>query len=185
MSMTNTTKMANRYGLNLTLTNIADEEDTAVIDFANEVSLEVTGEITWATGGQGHVNMIGFRDPKEGTLTISTQVTNMQVMQLLAGGKLSEAGGKASFKDDAKIALKYYKIEGETVWRMRTARFIMRKSLRTSACQSRITAQPITVPAILSAWISNLTFVSIRMAISLISSAATLLPSRVLAVKYK
>lgn len=116
MSMTNTTKMANRYGLNLTLTNIADEEDTAVIDFANEVSLEVTGEITWATGGQGHVNMIGFRDPKEGTLTISTQVTNMQVMQLLAGGKLSEAGGKASFKDDAKIALKYYKIEGETVW---------------------------------------------------------------------
>ncbi len=116
MSMTNTTKMANRYGLNLILTNIADEEDTATIDFANEVSLEVSGEITWATGGQGHVNMIGFRDPKEGTLKISTQVTNMQVMQLLAGGKLTDTTGKASFKDDAKIALKYYKIEGETVW---------------------------------------------------------------------
>lgn len=116
MSMENTTKMANRYGLNLTLTNVADETDTATIDFANEVSLEVTGEITWATGGQGHVNMIGFRDPKEGTLTISTQVTNMQVMQLLAGGKLNDESGKASFKDDVKVALKYYKIEGETVW---------------------------------------------------------------------
>lgn len=116
MSMTNTTKMANRYGLNLVLTNIADETDTATIDFANEVSLEVTGEITWATGGQGHVNMIGFRDPKEGTLTISTQVTNMQVMQLLAGGDLNDTSGKASFKDDIKIKLKYYKIEGETVW---------------------------------------------------------------------
>ena len=66
--MENTIKMANRYGLNLKLTNIKDETDTAVIDFANEVSLEISGEITWATGGQGHVKMIGFKDPKEGTL---------------------------------------------------------------------------------------------------------------------
>ena len=90
--MENTIKMANRYGLNLKLTNIKDETDTAVIDFANEVSLEISGEITWATGGQGHVKMIGFKDPKEGTLKISTQVTTMQVMQLLAGGKLTEIG---------------------------------------------------------------------------------------------
>lgn len=116
MSMDNTTKMANRYGLNLTLTNIADKDETAVIDFANEVSLEVSGEITWATGGKNHMKMIGFKDPKEGTLKISTQVTNMQVMQLLAGGKLTDVNGKASFKDDIKVALKYYKIEGETVW---------------------------------------------------------------------
>ena len=116
MSMTNTTKMANRYGLNLELVNIAEETDKMTIDFANEVSLEVSGEITWATGGQGHVNMIGFKDPKEGTLTISTQVTNMQILQLLAGGKLSDTGGKASFKEDAKVALKYYKITGDTVW---------------------------------------------------------------------
>ena len=44
--MENTIKMANRYGLNLKLTNIKDETDTAVIDFANEVSLEISGEIT-------------------------------------------------------------------------------------------------------------------------------------------
>ena len=115
--MENTIKMANRYGLNLKLTNIKDETDTAVIDFANEVSLEISGEITWATGGQGHVKMIGFKDPKEGTLKISTQVTTMQVMQLLAGGKLTDKGNKVSFKDDGKIAFKYYKIEGDTVWK--------------------------------------------------------------------
>lgn len=115
--MENTIKMANRYGLNLKLTNIKDENDTAVIDFANEVSLEISGEITWATGGQGHVKMIGFKDPKEGTLKISTQVTTMQVMQLLAGGKLTDKGNKVSFKDDGKIAFKYYKIEGDTVWK--------------------------------------------------------------------
>ncbi len=114
--MTNTTKMANRYGLNLKLTNIVNENDTAVMDFANEVSIEVSGEITWATGGQRHVNMIGFKDPKEGTLKISTQIVNMQVMQLLAGGDLADESGKVSFKDDGKLALKYYKIEGDTVW---------------------------------------------------------------------
>ena len=116
MSVNNTTKMANRYGLNLVLTNIADEEDTATIDFANEVSLEVTGEITWATGGQSHKKMIGFKDPKEGTIKISPQIVNMQVMQLISGGELSATSAKVSFRDDAKVALKYYKIEGDTVW---------------------------------------------------------------------
>ena len=61
--------------------------------------------------------MIGFKDPKEGTLKISTQVTTMQVMQLIAGGKLTDKGNKVSFKDDGKIAFKYYKIEGDTVWK--------------------------------------------------------------------
>lgn len=115
--MENTIKMANRYGLNLTLTNIKDAKDTATIDFANEVSLEISGGITWATGGQGHVKMIGFKDPLEGTFKISAQVTNMQILQLLTGTSLSDATGKVSFKDNAKAALKYYKIEGETVWK--------------------------------------------------------------------
>lgn len=116
MSLENTTKMANRYGLNLTLTNIADESDTATIEFANEVSIEVTGEITWATGGQGHVNMIGFKDPKEGTLTISTQIVPVQLLHLLAGNSLTTTGTTVSFKNDPLLALKYYRITGETVW---------------------------------------------------------------------
>lgn len=114
--MENTTKMANRYGMNLKITNIIDETDTAIIDFANEVSFEVTGEVTWATGGQGHTKMIAFKDPKEGTLKISTQVTTMQVLQLLTGGKLSDKTKKVSFSDNGRAALRYYKIEGDTVW---------------------------------------------------------------------
>lgn len=116
MAMTNTTKMANRYGLNLKFTNVKDETDTATIDFVNEVSIEVTGEITWATGGQAHGKMIGFKDPREGTLRISTQVTDMRLMHLIAGGKLTDTGKVAKFKDDIRVALKYYKIEGDTVW---------------------------------------------------------------------
>lgn len=116
MSLESTTKMANRFGLNMTLTNIADSTDTAAIDFANEVSIEVTGELTWATGGQKHVKMIGFKNPREGTLKISTQVTNMQILHLIAGGALTDSTNKISFNDDLGAPVKYYKIEGETVW---------------------------------------------------------------------
>ena len=108
-------KMANRYGLNLKLTNITDETDTMVIDFANEVSLEVTGEITWATGGQGHVKMIGFKDPLEGTLKVSTQVTDSGIMNLISGQKLTDDSGVASFNGKMK-KFRYYKIEGDTLW---------------------------------------------------------------------
>lgn len=117
MAMTNTTKMANRYGLNLTLTNIADDTDTMTIEFANEVSIEVSGEITWATGGQAHVNKIGFKDPLEGTFKISTQEQTMQLLHLIAGESLATEGNTASFKDDPSVALRYYKIEGKTVWK--------------------------------------------------------------------
>ena len=108
-------KMANRYGLNLKLTNITDDTDTMVIDFANEVSLEVTGEITWATGGQGHVKMIGFKDPLEGTLKVSTQVTDSGIMNLISGQKLTDDSGVASFNGKMK-KFRYYKIEGDTLW---------------------------------------------------------------------
>lgn len=113
--MSTSIKMANRYGLNLKLTNIADENDTMVIDFANEVSLEISGEITWATGGQGHVKMIGFKDPLEGTLKVSTQVTDNGIMNLVSGQKLADESGVASFNGKMK-KFRYYKIDGDTVW---------------------------------------------------------------------
>ena len=113
--MSTSIKMANRYGLNLKLTNIADENDTMVIDFANEVSLEITGDITWATGGQGHVKMIGFKDPLEGTLKVSTQVTDNGIMNLVSGQKLTDESGVASFNGKMK-KFRYYKIDGDTVW---------------------------------------------------------------------
>lgn len=116
MAMSNTTKMANRYGLDIVLTSLSDSTKTATIDFANEVSIEVTGEITWATGGQGHTKMIGFKDPKEGSIKISTQIVNMQILALLSDGNPFETNAKVSFKDDILVAPKYYKIEGKTVW---------------------------------------------------------------------
>ena len=122
MSLTNTTKMANRYGLNLKLYEYSangsfGETALATIDFANEVSLEISGDITWATGGQAHSNQIGFKDPYEGTLKVSTQIVNGEILKLVTNTALSETGNGVSFKNDAgAMAPKYYMIKGETVW---------------------------------------------------------------------
>lgn len=122
MSLTNTTKMANRYGLDIEFYTYASDGTIAAtplakIDFANEVSIELTSEVTWATGGQSHSNMIPFKDPTEGTFKISTQVVNTQVMKLAAGVDLSGTDNKVSFENKKSVSSpKFYIIKGKTVW---------------------------------------------------------------------
>lgn len=123
MSLTNTTKMANRYGLDIEFYTYASDgtiesstQPVAKIDFANEVSIELTSEVTWATGGQSHSNMIPFKDPTEGTFKISTQVVNTQIMKLAAGVDISGTGNKVSFENKGSASPKFYIIKGKTVW---------------------------------------------------------------------
>lgn len=122
MSLSNTTKMANRYGLDIEFyeydsTGTIGDSPIATIDFANEVSIELTSEVTWATGGQNHSNMIPFKDPTEGTFKISTQVVNMQVMALAAGIDIETNSNEVEFKNASGSASpKFYIIKGKTVW---------------------------------------------------------------------
>lgn len=115
-NMTNTTKMANRYGVDLTFTRLDNSDKTATIDFANSVSLSLSREIVWATGGKSATKMIGFKNPYEGTLSIEMQITNMQVLNMLTDGELDDSTGVVNFKDDITIAPKYYKIVGDTLF---------------------------------------------------------------------
>ena len=122
MADTITKKLANRYGLNLNFYTFADDgavasnaTPVATIDFANEVSLEISGDTVFATGGQNHSNKVGFNEPLTGTLTVSTQLVTFALLKLITGGE----GGddKASFKNaSTTVAPKYYIVEGETVW---------------------------------------------------------------------
>ena len=59
--------MANRCGLDLkiytyTADGVIENEETplAVINFANEVSIELTSDMVWATGGKEHNKIVGF-----------------------------------------------------------------------------------------------------------------------------
>ena len=59
MAFDGTKKLANRYGLNLYFYKYGqkDAAPCAVIDFANEVSIELSTDLVWATGeiGRAHV----------------------------------------------------------------------------------------------------------------------------------
>ena len=80
MAITTTTQFANRYGLNIEIyahTDVQMATPLMTIDFANVSDVDVSGDRTWATGGQDHSNKIGFNDPLQGTLKLSTQIMTM------------------------------------------------------------------------------------------------------------
>lgn len=116
MAITATTKIANRYGLNLVFHKIGTTGTSSdvTIDFANEVSLEVTGDAVYATGGQGHKRLIGFNNPLEGSMTISTQIITPALMKLITADTTTTVGS-STFKSRSDMA--YYQITGTTVWK--------------------------------------------------------------------
>lgn len=125
MALTNNVSFANRYGLNVKIYKYpkSGEGDAAVtVDFANECSLEVTGDITWATGGQTASKLIGFHNPMEGTFRISTQLMTTQLLELISGNDVSgadEAVSEISFKNTYD-SIYYYVIVADTVWQDKT-----------------------------------------------------------------
>ena len=118
MAFDGTKKLANRYGLNLYFYKYgqADAAPCAVIDFANEVAIELSTDLVWATGGQGFKKMVGFKNPYEGTLTITTQITNNTLLSLLSGGEGELVNGKAIFSDTDKQN-NYFVIKGYTSYK--------------------------------------------------------------------
>lgn len=118
-NLTTTTQFANRYGLNV---NIYASTDTTMssalmtIDFANVSDIDISGERTWATGGQAHSNKIGFNDPIRGTFTLSTQILTSELLNLMAGGTAGSATNTVVFENTPNAMPKYYIISAETVW---------------------------------------------------------------------
>lgn len=118
MALSASTQYANRYGLDIKIYALGESTTPLLtIDFANVSNIEVSGDRTWATGGQEHANKIGFNNPLQGTATISTQILTAEVLQLMSGGELSGfSGTEVVFKNDAMTTPKYYTIVAETVW---------------------------------------------------------------------
>lgn len=119
MPLTATTQTANRYGLDVKISAYGSASTTPLmtIDFANVCDVDISGDRTWATGGQAHVNKIAFNDPVQGTFKISTQILTSQLLQLMAGHDISkETGNTIVFKNTANSTPVYYVIEATTVW---------------------------------------------------------------------
>lgn len=120
MALANTTQFANRYGLDVQVFAYTDgtvgEAPLMTIDFANSCALDISGERVWATGGQEHANMIGFNDPIQGTLTISTQIMTAQLLALISGSADLTETEEITFKNDALSSPKYFTLKAATVW---------------------------------------------------------------------
>lgn len=114
MALTNTTKVANRFGVDLVFHEYGASATTGdiTIDYANEVSFEITGDAVYATGGQGHKRLIGFNNPIEGSMTISTQIITQQLLALITADSTS---GSSTFKSQDEN--KYYTVTGTTSWK--------------------------------------------------------------------
>jgi len=120
----NTTKMANRSGLNLkfypfeTYVEGQDNEPVVLLDFANACNLELPSDMVWATGGIGKSRKVGFNNPFEGTLTISTQIITPQIRAIQSGQDPScETTKVFTFTNNQNSRNRYYVIEADTVWK--------------------------------------------------------------------
>lgn len=119
MPITKTTQLSNRYGLNIKIHDITDssfESPLMTIDFANIGDINLSGDRSWATGGQAHVNKIGFNNPLEGTFKISTQIMTMELLTLMAGKAPSAGTTSVVFENSTNAMPKYFIIKAETVW---------------------------------------------------------------------
>lgn len=119
MALTNTTQIANRYGLDIEIfasTDTEMETPLMTIDFANVSDLTIDGDRVWATGGQDHANKIGFNNPMNGTFKLSTQIMTMELLNLMAGGTPGAATTSVVFENSTNSMPKYFIIRAKTVW---------------------------------------------------------------------
>ena len=120
MALTTTTQFANRYGLDIEIyelnANIESDEPLMTIDFANVCDVDISGDRTWATGGQTHANKIAFNDPIQGTFKISTQIMTSKLLALMAGEDVEQTEADIVFRNTANSTPKYYIVMATTVW---------------------------------------------------------------------
>ncbi len=119
MALTDAMQFANRCGLNVNIYKYpkAGEASAVEVPFANECALDLSGDITWATGGKAASKLIGFPNPIEGTFKISTQIMTNALLALISGADATQDATEITFKNDPDAATVYYVIEADTVWK--------------------------------------------------------------------
>lgn len=97
-------KTANRKGANIQLRKYSDKSLFAYIDYANSVAVELTAGRVYATGGNSGARQVGFDDPIEGTMKISTQIVPIEFVALACSPDGVEAGGEIGMREKLVLA---------------------------------------------------------------------------------
>lgn len=87
MSISATTRFANREVLEAVIVDYATKKPFENFDYANVATHEVTGEAVYAYGGKQHPKRVTFYGEKGGTLSFETQIQTMKLYQLAFGAE--------------------------------------------------------------------------------------------------
>ncbi len=97
-------KTANRKGAKIQLRKYSDNSLFAYIDYANSIAIELTSNRVYATGGDSGARQVGFDDPIEGTLKISTQIVPIEFMALACSPDGVAEGGEIAKREKLTLA---------------------------------------------------------------------------------
>ena len=92
-------KTANRKGANIQLRKYSDKSLFAYIDYVNSVAVELSSNRVYATGGDSGARQVGFDDPIEGTLKLSTQIVPIEFVALACSPDGVEDGGEIGIRE--------------------------------------------------------------------------------------
>lgn len=80
---------ANRDVSNLIICDYNTGAPFINLDYANVTTTDLTGEVVYAYGGQGHPKKISFSGDRGGTMTIETQIQETKLYKLITGSSIT------------------------------------------------------------------------------------------------
>ena len=97
-------KTANRKGAKIQLRKYSDKSLFAYIDYANSIAVDLSSGRVYATGGDSGARQVGFDDPIEGTLKISTQIVPIELVALACTPDGVKDGGEIAIREKLTAA---------------------------------------------------------------------------------
>ena len=93
-------RVANRRGTDIRLYRYSDGALFMRIPFGRVTSTETTASRVWARGGVSDANIVGFDDPVEGTLTITTEIIPIEILALACSPDGVQEGGEWATREE-------------------------------------------------------------------------------------
>ena len=136
-------KTANRKGANIQLRKYSDKSLFAYIDYVNSVAVELTSGRVYAIGGDSGARQVGFDDPIEGSIKLSTQIVPIEFVALACSPDGVEDGGEIGIREkltaaEGKITLTKTPVAG-TIYVYKDGEDITTTPTATEATGSEVT----------------------------------------------
>ena len=86
-----TDRFANREVCDMIIYDFRTQKPILRCDYANTNTTELTGEVVYAYGGQGHPKRVAFNGEKGGTFTFETQIQSFALYSIMTGAAVESS----------------------------------------------------------------------------------------------